>query len=319
MREQLSPDARGDYPVEKIRVNNTGKLISMQSVTLDALQGLLEQMNLKAPHWSADLDTSTQLYQSASPKPSSNPAFFVPAYQWLLDNLHNPYPSKEVKQWLARNSGVPIRSVDTWFINVRQRIGWTAVSQKFCHGRHADMLEAAHRAYRGGDLSLLPLSEAVLEAFAEIQSIAVKLYLEKLADCDIPPSSTTYQIAKLRESALLTITRYQDSADSQAHERHAPSVYSYQSQGMPKDHGTPLSSQDVNLAGPFDKENDSPVVADYIAQAEGIGATTLQTDKAELSPNVPLHAIPSPHIRKRQSSMSELHVVSKRPRLAFAL
>ncbi|KZT02450.1 uncharacterized protein LAESUDRAFT_752160 [Laetiporus sulphureus 93-53] len=293
----------------------------MHSVTMDvdALQGMLEQMNLKAPHWSADLDTSTRLYHSASSKPSSNPAFFVPAYQWLLDNLHNPYPSKEVKQWLARNSGVPIRSVDIWFINVRQRIGWTAVSQKFCHGRHADMLEVAHRAYRGGDLSLLSLNRTVFAAFVEMQSTAVKLYLEKLADCDILPSSATYQIAKLRESALLTATGYQDSANSPIHERHAPSVHSYQSQEMPNDHGTPLSSQDVKLMMPFNEKNDSSVIVDYIAQADGSGATTLQADKAELSLDVPLHAIPSPHLRKRRLSMSESHVISKQPRLAFAL
>jgi len=42
--------------------------------------------------------------------------------EWLLQNVTDPYPSKEIKQELAIKAGIGIKQVHNWFINARGRI-----------------------------------------------------------------------------------------------------------------------------------------------------------------------------------------------------
>ena len=70
----------------------------------------------------------------------------TPAYHWLLDNLHNPYPTAEVKARIAAASSTQVSSVNSWFINARRRIGWSALCRECFSNCRADMIDAAYRA-----------------------------------------------------------------------------------------------------------------------------------------------------------------------------
>ncbi|KDR85450.1 hypothetical protein GALMADRAFT_234328 [Galerina marginata CBS 339.88] len=55
---------------------------------------------------------------------SSYPAYIKPSYDWLLSNLHNPYPPKETKKNISRQTNCPVKDIDAWFIDARKRMGW---------------------------------------------------------------------------------------------------------------------------------------------------------------------------------------------------
>ncbi|KAF8445585.1 C-terminal domain of homeodomain 1-domain-containing protein [Boletus edulis BED1] len=74
------------------------------------------------------------------------PPFLVAARQWLLENVHNPYPSAEVKAQMAATSSCQISSINSWFINTRRRIGWTTLCREHFSNCRADMIDAAYRA-----------------------------------------------------------------------------------------------------------------------------------------------------------------------------
>jgi len=42
--------------------------------------------------------------------------------QWLFENIQDPYPSNEVKEELAKKTGLTFKQVHNWFINARGRI-----------------------------------------------------------------------------------------------------------------------------------------------------------------------------------------------------
>ncbi|THV07545.1 hypothetical protein K435DRAFT_833419 [Dendrothele bispora CBS 962.96] len=64
-----------------------------------------------------------------SPK---RPARYVKsAHCWLLDNLHNPYPSTSLREDIGASVGSSRKSMDNWFIDARKYIGWNLLRQKF--------------------------------------------------------------------------------------------------------------------------------------------------------------------------------------------
>lgn len=40
---------------------------------------------------------------------------------WILTNIENPYPSKQVKKDLAESTGLSIEQVNTWFKHTRRK------------------------------------------------------------------------------------------------------------------------------------------------------------------------------------------------------
>ena len=106
---------------------------------------------------------------------SSYPTFLTSAYQWLLDNLHNPYPTAEVKTRIAVASSCQVSSINSWFTNARRRIGWTTLCrERFCNCR-ADMLDAAYRALVNEDPQR-PLSPELRHCFVAMKVAAEGLY-----------------------------------------------------------------------------------------------------------------------------------------------
>ena len=76
------------------------------------------------------------------------PTYIRPAYTWLLNNLHNPYPSKETKATIAEESGSSLKDIDNWFINVRRRIGWNKLRSKHFENKRSLIVNAATRFFK---------------------------------------------------------------------------------------------------------------------------------------------------------------------------
>nr|AGS09228.1 b1 homeodomain mating type protein [Heterobasidion occidentale] len=92
---------------------------------------------------------------------------------WLLENLHEPYPSSSVKKDLARSSGQSVDAVNAWFHNTRDHVGWTTVAHHHFKGSRSAMVDAARRAFITPDPTR-PLSPFLSHAFS-----VVKRNLEK--------------------------------------------------------------------------------------------------------------------------------------------
>ncbi|KAG1783502.1 homeodomain protein 1 [Suillus placidus] len=111
---------------------------------------------------------------SQSPE-SSLPPFIEPAYNWLLANIHNPYPSSDTKANIASSSGCSMNSVAVWFISARRRIGWTAICRKHFKNCRADTVDAACRALVKED-PVRVLAPAIFHDFQQMKAATQDLY-----------------------------------------------------------------------------------------------------------------------------------------------
>ena len=80
-------------------------------------------------------------------EPETYPAYIQPAYIWLLNNLHNPYPSKQTRTMLSNQTNTAQKDIDSWFTDVRKRIGWNSLRKKHFSTRK-DMIAAATRFFK---------------------------------------------------------------------------------------------------------------------------------------------------------------------------
>ncbi|KAI6095338.1 hypothetical protein F5141DRAFT_1160668 [Pisolithus sp. B1] len=110
-----------------------------------------------------------------------SPAFIGPAYRWLLRHIHNPYPPHDVKQSLALTSGCSLNSINSWFTNVRKRIGWTSLCRGHFHGCRADAVDAAFRALVQDDPDR-PIGDELIRAFVAMKVAAEELYPSTFAE-----------------------------------------------------------------------------------------------------------------------------------------
>lgn len=102
------------------------------------------------------------------------PLHISQGFCWLIKNLHDPYPSRREKASMAETSGVPIRTIETWFVNTRRRIGWTSLLDSHFQGSRALMVDTAHRVYENWGDGLV--SEDVSQQFLRIRSTLMGLY-----------------------------------------------------------------------------------------------------------------------------------------------
>ena len=127
--------------------------------------------------------------QARSPSDSlqSFPRYISPSYQWLVSNLHNPYPSKEIKNKISHETQTSSKDIDGWFVDARRRIGWNALRKSRFSNKRADIIEAATLFFVKADPKC-PLDPIVELAFASIESSAKDLYSEKLSESTLVTS-----------------------------------------------------------------------------------------------------------------------------------
>lgn len=125
------------------------------------------------------------------------PPYVLPAYTWLLHNLHNPYPSSKVKTSLASKTGSPRKDIDDWFIDVRKRIGWTALCKSEFSNKRSSIIAAAIQFFKGSrnnstfkdatNTSGL-IHETYFTHFARISNCAESLYPDLMTSISTSPS-----------------------------------------------------------------------------------------------------------------------------------
>ena len=103
--------------------------------------------------------------------------------QWLLCNLHNPYPPPHARFSEGRSSNC--KQVKDWFSRARQRIGWTRLLRDRFAGCRSITTDAAFRAFVRDDPDN-PLDDDLKTAFSAIRSHAELVYGSKAV---VPPHS----------------------------------------------------------------------------------------------------------------------------------
>ncbi|KAI3622535.1 homeodomain mating-type protein HD1.1 [Moniliophthora roreri] len=135
-----------------------------------------------------------QFHQS-TPEPEESPISSSPyvraAYDWLIENLHNPYPTPAQRDVISLQSGASRKTIDNWFIDVRKRIGWNAVKKQYFKERKEMVLAARLHFGHEVDESELPKKRKEPEqaqslglAFAGIEAKALELYGGRLRPSD---------------------------------------------------------------------------------------------------------------------------------------
>lgn len=135
---------------------------------------------------------------------SSQPPYIKPCCQWLLANLHNPYPLKSVRNSICRQTGSPIKDVDAWFTDARKRMGWNQLRRTHFSNKREKIIDAATSFFKPSrdffklDSSLQSFPFGGLEdysmAFIEMEECAQRLFsgrfeetpLAKTLDQDFP-------------------------------------------------------------------------------------------------------------------------------------
>lgn len=121
------------------------------------------------------------------------PAYIKPAYGWLLANLHNPYPSKDVKRMISTETNTSITYIENWFTDVRKKIGWTALMKLRFYNKRSLIVEAATRTlqplstvFTSDDFNALAsTSQDFDSAFHQIEDNAKNLYGHKLYETNL--------------------------------------------------------------------------------------------------------------------------------------
>ncbi|KAJ7492441.1 C-terminal domain of homeodomain 1-domain-containing protein [Mycena latifolia] len=158
---------------------------------VNQLETAFEDMNIVVP-----VADSTPTPQDSLPPPvavrpdaSHLPSYIEPAYRWLLKHLHNPYPSKEVKQRFADETGTSIERVSDWFVDARRRMGWTRLLREEFYRKRSALVDAARRYYKidGGP----PLPDIIIGRFVQIDSFAQEMYAAKLEPSPLSLKLTT--------------------------------------------------------------------------------------------------------------------------------
>lgn len=118
-------------------------------------------------------------------EPETSPPYIQSAHAWLLNNLHNPYPSKQTRITFATETKTPQKDIDAWFTDIRKRIGWNSLRKKHFSTRK-DMIAAATRFFKPSSTQLDtrtdPEDVAPLDQdFAVLEDTAKNLYSRRFS------------------------------------------------------------------------------------------------------------------------------------------
>ena len=151
--------------------------------------------------------------------PPTQPPVVVSPTQWLLDNLHNPYPPVAVKHSMEESPELGNRTVNEWFAKARQRIGWTRLLRDRFGGCRSAATDAAFRALVRDDPHS-PLDAELCAAFVAVKAHANLVYT--------PSSPGTMDTAACRSpqarspSATPSLAHSTDSEDSDDNSSRSP-------------------------------------------------------------------------------------------------
>jgi len=179
--------------ISKCLANAEAATASVTLSTMAELDDLFASLDLESPE-----------------QPAQSPRAVSPA-QWLLDNLHNPYPPGAVKRAMGGSLELGTRTVTEWFTRARQRIGWTRLLRDRFSGCRSAATDAAFRVFVRDD-PRSPLDAELHAAFMAVKAHANLVYASPSPSTpDITPhSSPPYR----SPSATPSLTHSTDSEDS---------------------------------------------------------------------------------------------------------
>jgi hypothetical protein len=97
------------------------------------------------------------------------------AYRWLMQNMHNPYPTSTQLQIIGDESMTSVAQAELWFQEARDLIGWTRLSDEFFTGSLNATITAAKRVYLERD-NTIPFCIAF--AFSKVKAFMETLFAE---------------------------------------------------------------------------------------------------------------------------------------------
>ena len=154
--------------------------LSLKDDLLNGLEDVFASLTLEEKTV-AQLDPISSAATASTP--SSTERDTISPAQWLLDNLHNPYPPPHTRFSQGRSANC--KHVKDWFSKARQRIGWTRLLRDRFAGCRSITTDAAFRAFVRDDPDN-PLDDDLKTAFSAIKSHAELVYGGKVV---APPSS----------------------------------------------------------------------------------------------------------------------------------
>ncbi|KAG6839539.1 hypothetical protein C0991_001777 [Blastosporella zonata] len=159
------------------------------------VQTFLELEELAEKLSASSLNTSPYPFASEELSPLSDlhepalPSYIRPSYDWLVENIHNPYPTTSVRDTIAQKSRATRKDVDNWFIDARKRIGWNTTRKIHFSNKRVDIVDAATRFY--ADDEKLTLGQDVELAFISIMKNAKDLYSDKFGETPLASKLAT--------------------------------------------------------------------------------------------------------------------------------
>ena len=97
------------------------------------------------------------------------------AYRWLMQNMHNPYPTSTQLQIIGDESMTSVAQAELWFQEARDLTGWTRLSNEFFTGSLGATITAAKRVYLEHD-DTTPFCIAL--AFSRVKAFMETLFAE---------------------------------------------------------------------------------------------------------------------------------------------
>lgn len=176
--------------------NFESRSMSLEDDLLDSLEDLFASLTLE--------DSSPSAVVKVADPPSPNCASTTPA-QWLLRNLHNPYPLPHLRFSTIRDS----KHAKDWFAKARQRIGWTRLLRDRFAGCRSLAIDAAFRALVRDD-PLNPLNPDLKTAFLAIKSHAELVYTE-----DTSPGPSPKRLRSISPTPSLTFSSGSEDTDDE--------------------------------------------------------------------------------------------------------
>ena len=155
--------------------------LSLKDDLLNSLEDVFAALTLEdndAPQADPVSDTATTITAFPTERDTISPS------QWLLHNLHNPYPLPHVQFSTGRSASS--KHTKDWFSKARQRIGWTRLLRDRFAGCRSLAIDAAFRAFVRDDPSN-PLDDDMKTAFLAIKSHAELVYGSEHVVCRPSP------------------------------------------------------------------------------------------------------------------------------------
>ena len=113
--------------------------------------------------------------------PNSMPEFIEHAYKFFVANIFNPYPTREQKEAIVRQTNhehATIFSISNWFINARRRCGWLDILKRRCNGNRNKMVDLAKRVFVKPD-PCRPVHPQVMTELMEMKEKVESMYERK--------------------------------------------------------------------------------------------------------------------------------------------